>query len=260
MHDPLEGVTPAGMITTGVSRRRVPAVFEPVVSAAVEAVAEAGTVSLYLYGSVATGMARLGESDVDLLTVGMAPASAVRLGDDLTRRFATVCRAVEIAPARMGDFAGESDEAYGGAVFLRHYCVHLTGPDVRSGPPEFLADVRAARAFNGDLGIHAARWRSRLVGDDDLASLARRIGRKSLLAVAGLVSIHDSTWTTDRTTAAERLTEIDPNLADGVDVLLAWSGGGGSPDASSIRWALDGIVARIVAAFEESIGLWDTRP
>jgi hypothetical protein len=58
--------------------------------------------------------------------------------------------------------AGDSDAAYGNRVFLRHYCVHLAGPDPAAALSAFPADARAARGFNGDLGWHRRRWRQTL--------------------------------------------------------------------------------------------------
>ncbi|MEA2001234.1 MAG: nucleotidyltransferase domain-containing protein, partial [Actinomycetota bacterium] len=129
MGDPLEGVTSLGTIETGASRDRVSALFEPVLGAAVLAVRTADRdSSLYVYGSVATGMAQTGISDVDLLTVGLPSGDAVDVGRALSVRFSDLCRSVEVAVAQSSDFSGETDGAYGGRVFLRHYCVHLVGP------------------------------------------------------------------------------------------------------------------------------------
>ena len=46
-----------------------------------------GAPSLYLYGSVSTGQARRGRSDVDLLTVGIDPTTARKIGAQLSERF-----------------------------------------------------------------------------------------------------------------------------------------------------------------------------
>ena len=257
MHDPHEGVTSNGTIQTGVARDQVAAVFEPVLDAAVFAsrIADRDS-SLYLYGSVATGMAQHGSSDVDLLTVGLPSAEAADLARVFSVRFSDLCRAVEVAAAQPSGFWGESDEAYGGRVFLRHYCVHLAGADLHSALPDFPADVRAARGFNGDIAQHAQRWRRQLDDECDVVQLSRRLARKSLFAVAGLVSVHDGAWTTDRATAASRWAEIEPEVAGDLDMLLSWSGDGETPHLESIDAALDGVVARIVADFEASIGLW----
>lgn len=257
MHDPVEGVTESGTITTGAGRDRVPAVFEPVLEVAAQRVRAAGAdTSLYVYGSVATGMAQPGVSDVDLLTIGLSPDPARAVGRDLAQQFADLCRGVEVASARRRDFLGNSDAAYGGRVFLKHYCVHLAGPDLHTALREFPADVRAARAFNGDIADHAVRWRTELGSGADPGALGRRLARKTLLAVAGLVSMHDGTWTTDRAGGATRWAEIEPPLMGALHTLITWSNGDATPDGEAVRAALRGVVASITSSFEHSIGLW----
>jgi hypothetical protein len=255
--DPDEGVAPDGTIVTGVGRARVPAAFEPVVAAAVAAVGAVDGASGYLYGSVATGHARVGDSDVDLLTVGVDRVAAQRLGRELSARFRDLCRGVELSPMAPGDLVGDSDEAYGNRVFLRHYVVHLTGPDVAAGLPAYPADARAARGFNGDVARFAGRWRQALDAGDDPQRLGRRAARKTLLAVAGIVSVHDGTWTTDRELAARRWGAVEPDLAAGLRTLLAWSSGATVPGEAALREALDTTVAAVVSTFATLVGLWD---
>lgn len=68
-HDPLEGVTTNGMITTGAHQSRLAREFRPALDAAIEQVSSLSEdYSLYVYGSVATGTAQVGRSDVDLMT------------------------------------------------------------------------------------------------------------------------------------------------------------------------------------------------
>lgn len=259
MHDPLEGVTSFGTIETGASRDRVSALFQPVLDAAVVAFPTADRdSSLYVYGSVATGMAQPAKSDVDLLTVGFPSAEAAAVARHLSARFSDLCRAVEVAVAQRSDFSPETDEGYGGCVFLRHYCVHLAGPDLHSALPDFAADVRAARGFNGDIAQNAKRWRMELDDGRDPVQVSRGLARKTLLAVAGLVSVHDDTWTTDRTTAAARWAEIEPSLANDLHMLLAWSRDRATPVREAVEAALDGVVTQITASFETSIGLWNS--
>lgn len=255
MRDPLEGLDRDGLIITGASIDRVSDRFRPVIDATIASVLDrAPTASVYLYGSVATGQARAPQSDVDLLTIGLDGVAAEQIGADLTARFRDRCRAVEIAPASETDFLGPSDEAYGGRVFLHHYCVHLQGADLDLATTGFPGDRRAARGFNGDLGRHHARWRE-LSGSVDPADLGRRIGRKTLLAVAGLVSVHDATWTTDRAHAARRWSERHPGLRSGLDELLAWSDGAAA-DQSAVDRVIGGVVDAVVEQFADEIGLW----
>lgn len=262
VRDPGEGVAADGTITTSADRSLVPERFWPALSAAVAAITEAASdppsaPSVYVYGSVATGQARPAHSDVDLLTVGLAPGRAAELGRELSRQFSGLCRGIEIAAMMPGDLAGETDEAYGNRVFVRHYCVHLAGQDHARGLPRFPADGRAARGFNGDIALHAARWRAALAAGDEAQQVGRRLARKSLLAVAGLVSVHDATWTTDRARAADRWAVIDPELRAALPELLAWSDGQALPGGRrDVQRMLDVATARIVAAFAETIGLW----
>ena len=257
-HDPLEGVRADGTIATGARRGSIPIEFLPAIAEAVEHVnAIAGNPSLYVYGSVATGMAQVGSSDIDLVTIGLGPVDARSMGKELSTKYQKLCRGVEVGAAQLSDYEGLSDEAYGNRVFLRHYCVHLAGPDVGETLPDFPADEAAARGFNGDIGLRADRWRAELRESADPASLARRIARKTLFAVTGLVSMHDAIWTTDRVAAAHRWGLVKPGLEASLDTLVAWGDGGPTgPSRSEIQGALDGVVADVVNEFRERIGLW----
>jgi uncharacterized protein len=256
MTDPEEGVAPDGTILTGARRDRVPAVFEPVLADAVAVAGQSGA-SLYVYGSVANGTARPGSSDVDLLSIDLPDAATV--GQRLSARYADRCRGVEIAAATAADFPGDTDSAYGYRVFLRHYCVHLAGPDPSAALPAFPADARAARGFNGDLGQFLGRWR-REAGQGTVAAgpLGVRVARKTLLAVAGLVSVHDQTWTTDRSRAVRRWSECEPALAAGLGQLHSLVAGECLPTREEVECVLadDGIVAAILERFARLIGLW----
>lgn len=247
MRDPDEGVTQDGFIVTGARRDRIPDRYRPLLGAAAARVTAAGGASLYVYGSVATGQAEPGRSDVDLLTVGLAPEHAAALGAELSAspRFAALGRGVEVACLAADDLDGAGDAAYGDRAFLRHYCVHLAGPDPAADLPPVLADRRAARGFNGDLAACLARWRAASEGPE----LARRISRKTLLALAGLVSIRERTWTTDRATAAARWPVAEPDDASAVGALVAAA-------APAELLAPDGPVEQVVRRFAAEIGLW----
>jgi uncharacterized protein len=256
-HDPLEHVSSDGKIVTGARRSAIQQEFWPVLGRASNYLKlfQPGS-SLYVYGSVATGMARAGSSDVDLVTIGVEAAHARVLASDLSTAYCGLSRAVEVGTAELSDYEGASDEAYGNRVFLRHYCVHLYGPDPASALPDYLADKAAACGFNGDIGLRAAKWRAEL-RESAMTTLGRRIARKTLFAVAGLVSIHDSDWTTDRVFSAHRWGVIKPEMAHSLAKLVSW-GFGTSLQLSQpeIQEALDGVVAEVVSEFQVRIGLW----
>ena len=252
MFDPEEGLAPDGTILTGARRDRVPAQFEPVLASAVAAFGEVSDThsELHLYGSVATGMARLGASDVDMLAIGVPAGWARDVSDDLSRRFMALCRGVEIGQGEAADFRGQGSAAYGGQVFLRHYCVPIAGPNAVRRVRPFLGDAQAARGFNGDIAECLNRWRS---GADP-----RRVARKTLLAAAGFVSVRYGTWTTDRSTAARRWAQLDPGQAGDIAEIFTWAEGRCTPSASHLNAVLgqNGAVAVAVERFAADVGLW----
>ncbi len=115
--DPEEGLAPDGTIRTGARRDRVPAEFEPVLASAVAAFGEVSDKhsELHLYGSVATGTARLGASDVDLLAIGVPAGWARDVSADLSHRFIDVCRGVEIGQGEAADFRGGRERGVRGS-------------------------------------------------------------------------------------------------------------------------------------------------
>ena len=238
----------------------VPAAFGPVLADAAAFPGDSGA-SLYVYGSVAAGTVRPGSSDVGLLSVDL-PGAAV-LGRRLPARYAGRRRGAEVAAGTAAGLAGGTGPAYGGRVFLRHYCVHLAGPDPSAALPACAADARAARGFNGDLGQHLRRWRQGLeAGTVAAGLLGVRVARKTLLAVAGLVSVHDRTWTTGRARAAQRWSDLEPGLAAQLGRLHSRATAERHPGLGEVRRALadDGIVCAILERFTRLIGLWTDDP
>ena len=118
---------------------------------------------------------------------------------------------VEVAAATAEDLAGDTDAAYGCRVFLRHCCFHLPGPDPSAALPAFLrtptllaVSTATSASISGDGGRAGVR-------DGGRGPAGCPVARKALLAVAGLVSVHDDTRTTGRSRAVRRSGELDPS-------------------------------------------------
>jgi uncharacterized protein len=263
MKDPDEGLSPEGMIETGVRKERIAPLFQAAIEESIKRVKEASRllklndISLYLYGSVATGAAVSPSSDIDFLSIGLPPGTAQHIASTLSSKFKPICRGVEFATANYEDFQGESDAAYGGRVFLRHYCLHLCGPDIVRQDQSFPGDVKAARSFNGDIGNFYHRWCTE-APQTAADQLGRRIARKTLLAIAGLVSIHDHTWTTDRKTSGLRWANLNPQWHPSIEKLIAWSDNTDAAAAEDVTEVLsqNGIIDVVVKDFQTKIGLW----
>lgn len=208
VRDPREALTADGMIRTGARRDRVPAAFAPILDDVVHEVRLAASpdTELHLYGSVATGMARVAESDVDLLLINGPEAWANEVSARLSRTYADVPQRRD----RNGEELGLSRRRRRGlrqsrlppAALLR-----ISGRPGRDPHHEpFAGDAQAARGFNGDIVTHLAHWRTG-------ATSAQAIVRKSLVAAAGVVSIRNRTWTTDRAAAARAWVEVEQHGA-----------------------------------------------
>lgn len=253
MRDPREGLNFDGTIRTGVSLARVPGSFEPIISAAVdefEKIAEESSTML-LYGSVATGVARPGQSDLDLVAFGAPREWCLETSMKLSSDFSHLCRGVEISPTSRSDFSGKTDECFGNRVFLKHYCVTLTGINLAEEWSPFQGDRRAARGFNGDIGACVTRWRQN-------PPRARSIARKTLFAASGVLSVLSNTWTTDREEAARRWSQIESKFSAEATMLLKWCDSDSSVSDEDIRRALstNGIVANVADRFATTIGFW----
>ncbi len=162
-----------------------------------------------------------------------------------------------MAVSSIEDFEGGDDEAYGGRIFLMHYCVQLWGTALFSADAPYPGDARAAKAFNGDIAKAYQRWRIDAAHQPP-EQLGRGIARKTLLAVASLVSVHDGIWTTDRASSASRWSELNPALEEDLDRLCVWSENGAAVSAADVDAILAprALVDVIVGQFDRMIGLW----
>lgn len=219
------------MVVTGVDPRSIAAPYRGILDEVVRGLQPligAGVHSIYLYGSVATGQARPPTSDVDLLVVTTTANrdKVERVVKPIETRHRRHVR--ELAAGCQGlDAIQAVSEA--GAVercFLRHYCLHLAGPDLRAGLPECRADATLAHGFNGDLEGVVARLGSGPDpedGDGQQRHLIAYTARRLLMAGATLLSVRHGTWSTDRETGAALLVAADPRLAGDARALLAWT-------------------------------------
>jgi hypothetical protein len=95
------------------------------------------------------------------------------------------------------------------------------------------------------------------------ARAARREGAGQYFAPGPRAGpVHDRTWTTDRSRAVQRWSELEPGLAAELSRLHSWISGERhtSPEEAKRALADDGIIAAIVERFDSLIGLWADDP
>lgn len=125
-------------------------------------------------------------------------------------------------------------------------------------PSGYQGDRRAACGFNGDIGDRIRSWCAQLRHQSP--DLPRQVASKTLFALAGLVSIRDRIWTTDRLRAARRWAELTPEDGDLARLTdwFTWSGTSvdDPPDWAEVARVLEAQVATITARFGAEIGFW----
>jgi hypothetical protein len=133
-----------------------------------------------------------------------------------------------------------------------------TGADLSKVPSAFEPVLADAAAMADDRGASLYVYGSVANGTVRPGSSDVRVARKTLLAVAGLVSVRDRTWTTDRARATRRWGEIEPGLAVPLRTLRSWATAERRPAREEVPPTLagDGIVATVVERFADLIGLW----
>jgi uncharacterized protein len=247
VRDPLEGVTAAGTIVTGADEARVPPAYTTLLREAVQTLGRAlgdAAHSIYLYGSVATGQARPPRSDLDLIVVldELLPDAVRRIADDLSARNRHLVREVGIGSVDLEtlgrqDLVGDAERC-----FLKHYTVHLAGPDLRDDFPLCEPTARLAAGFNGDLGAVLDHVHPRLSQERDVQerdALARKTCRKILMAAATLLSVREGGWSTDRGTAVELIGRHAPQFEALAADALTWSEQGAPVDPGKVIDVVD---------------------
>jgi uncharacterized protein len=230
VRDPREGVADDGTITTGAERGRLSPVYAEVLEDAVETLRLAlGDVlhSIYVYGSVATGQARPPNSDLDLIVVleHLVPEIVDAAAAELSGRHGRLVRAVGIGSVDLATLSREDETGHAERCFLKHYGVHLAGPDLRHAYPPCAATAQLAVGFNGDVATVLAQLRRQLGAEDDgraRAELAARACRKILVAAATLLSVREGGWSTDRGTAVDLIGRHAPELESLAAEALLW--------------------------------------
>jgi predicted nucleotidyltransferase len=228
-----DGLDAEGYIESCCAIENIPPIFQPALD---EIIAVLGSTfaatlhSIYVYGSVATGHARVGQSDIDILVIFDQPLSDLgqaeikRVSQSLSALYRSLVREVGIGPVSVQEaLAKESLPGLG--CFIKHLCVCVAGEDIRPVLPKFRPTIEVARGFNGD---YAAVMRGLLAelaeaNETEVAqSVMRRICRKTVRTAFSLVMPRLGCWTTELERSVDYFCRYYPEKQHSMALILNW--------------------------------------
>lgn len=202
--------------------------------------------SLYVYGSVARGTARVGQSDLDLCLLLHTPATPAQqaqidaLRADLQTRCAGIVTKVDID---LGDAATALAPAHrlSWGYWLKHHCRCIAGPDLAARIAPFTPSRDIALAVNEgyDAALRSLATRIRRAGGD--AALQKQAARQWIRATHILCAGDEPGWPQTLQDYADHCRRSHPALAAGLSFMLAQAD---TPDAPAESFArtLEGLL------------------
>lgn len=200
------GVDKNGLIITEVGLNKIKPAFKKVLDTIKdEVISKFGDQihSLYLYGSVATGEARIKSSDLDLLLVlHQKPTSKIKnevtvFQNYLTKIHSSTFRDVGISLTHANEV---KKDTYGWGCFIKHLCVCLAGENLGKNLPKFKPSKKVAKAFNGDIEKHIKTVLEQLKSTQnpqEVRVICSGTMRKIVRTGFCLVMEQEQSWTTD---------------------------------------------------------------
>lgn len=230
-----DGLDAEGYVRNLGSLSKIPTSLQPAVDQARLKIGEAFQSelhSLYLYGSVASGKAQLGSSDLDLFLVfrespqAHVQALATQLEAELTQKFLPDLREVGFALASLSEILG-GDNQIGWGFFIKHQCVCLTGEDLAVKFPRYKPTRAVAYGLNGDLSLEIEKTKNVLqsglpeVVNKGMMSISRKMVRTAFC----LVIEEANCWTTDLSECVQIFSVYYPERESFVRRVLSFAQG-----------------------------------
>ncbi|MBS3166062.1 nucleotidyltransferase domain-containing protein [Candidatus Woesearchaeota archaeon] len=213
------GVDKNGYIATKVNLNKIKPLFYKVLDKIKNEVIDkfGGKIhSLYLYGSVATGKARIKSSDLDLLLVlRQKPTPKIKneiseFQNHLTIEHLNIFRDVGITLTHVSEV---KKDTYGLGCFIKHLCICLYGENIGKKLPNFKPSRKVATAFNGDIKNNIKTVLETLKSTHEtkkVRSICGSIMRKIVRTGFSLVMEQEHSWTTDLKKSCELFSKYYP--------------------------------------------------
>ena len=184
--------------------------------------------SIYVYGSVARGNAKIGKSDLDILAIfnrdldSCQHLAVKKLGDALSQKYLSLVRDIGIAKTTLNYCL--DPENYYEQAFLRELCVCVDGEDLSDqfGPYKLTKDI--AISFNGDIAEVSERYlqKIKVATETEFHPTIQGFARKLIRTFYSMVMARSQIWSTKLEEQAEIFLQYFPDKEEVVKTLQAW--------------------------------------
>lgn len=224
VHD--RGLDCQGFIRNDCAFERLQPEFKPVVDATVLALVHQfpeQLVGIYLYGSVARGLAVVGRSDLDVSVVLNTPIGEeereifAQISGQIPQHYPEISK-LDIDPGHI-ECIWEREQRYYWQFWLKHCCCCIWGEDLADGLSPHTPSRHIAHALNGDLLTFTEQMRVPFSKMDD-AAVVKVLGKKLIRAAYYFVAEQDNSWYTDLAHCTEVAKRYYPEQRD--DLQLAY--------------------------------------
>ena len=230
------GVDDNGIIITEVSADKVTSQYKTIVSEVLDSILKELTSQLdgvYLYGSVVTGKAVEGKSDLDILLIlkdepnNELSENISILEKALSKKYEPRLRCVGMAVTNIAEVTSDK-EKYGYMCFIKHLCVCIYGNDVAKDIPAFRPSKEVAKGFNGDIGERLEFYKDKIeniTSESELKKLTQEVSKKIVRTGFSLVMPRSGSWSTDLQSSFDTFIYYYPEKTEEMKMALDWAMG-----------------------------------
>lgn len=248
------GVDKNGFIITKVSVKNISPIYKPVIAYVLDTIVSKyakDIKSIYLYGSVATGKAIKGKSDLDILLVfkenpNLKPTKNMKtLEKKLSKKYIVILRSIGLAITSIQEVKS-AKEKYGLLCYIKHLCVCIYGNDITRDISKFKPTKAVAKGFNGDIAEKLELNRRKFLKQltpSEIKKLSQETSKRIIRTGFSLVMPRAKSWTTD--------------LQKSVDTFIYYYPEKRTEISMALKWSKEGTVNKqAVINFIDSFGLW----
>lgn len=202
----MSAIDSAGNIINTTAPEKIDQAFQPLLMRLIEALKQAFGETLhsaYLYGSIAEGRARPGDSDADCLVVLLPEAvpyeaRLAEIARAVHAEFSTMVCKVDLPAITLPELMSP-EQLMGCGAYLKILGLPICGEDLRSALPAFRPSLALANGWNGDLRPSVATAHQLLQSgatESEKRLTMRAISAKAVRSFFMLLAAESQVWTT----------------------------------------------------------------